>query len=457
MLTQPTIHESNSLPENITVASQIDTLVKSKTQSQSLDDELIDSSINDIYESIEGDATIDFHSLTAEDEDVNNRSRLILEANNPFIEDFLNETTHEIAQEQLQGNRFDSLSFIEPTSGPSSNISNENYICKVVPTEFDLSVDNALQPKTDILDVIVPEGVEDNSVPRAVYISSKPALIAVEIGTHETSTVQERNGYLEKAEQAAPIPTLIISKICGDSPPIIVSSDDCVSLKPKKVLKAQDSLELPKDDRDKFEPTKRVDSFDLDDVDRNAKFNVKSSSEICSDVTKDLEKDSDDDFIIVTEDEVNALKIEEQDSLNKAVDPAVVTQIDDSLAKNSSISEVKAVSDDTEEVNLSLSANAQTHDIQENQKQFYASDVLELSSQPESNESINARNTFESLTKTRDSLPAIQETTTQADNITKTFTTNTTFNLFMPNQATILDSATNITQLDDQGPLPGAY
>lgn len=505
MSTQPTIQESNSIPDNNTIVSQIidafdvnmetDELLANKIQTQSLDDELLDSSINDIYESIEGDLTMDYQSLVTEAEVMSASSRLILEASNPFIEDCWNETTQEISQEQLAKNQVDLLSFIESTSGPSSNISNENYICKVVPTEFDLSVDSVFQSKQDILEATVHNGVEEKSV----YVNSEPTLITVEIPSHEANFGAEKN------EQTASIPTLIISKSCGDTPPPTVAINDYISLKPKKVLKAQDSLELPKDERDKFEPTKRVDSFELEDVDRNMDTGlenivnsvaecVKSNPEESSNVTGDLERGFEDDFIIVTEEEVTALKIEERESLSTSQDQTALAdslfQTDDTLAnaksKNSLISDVEVTSDVKQESNVNTNENDQTSGIQmttsvlrvkrlsssqsfeideivdAKNSQNYTS-VLELSSHPQSTKStvLNARKTFELTTKTRDSLPllpAIHESTTQVDTITKTTTTtNTTSNLFTSNQAIILDSATNITQLDEHGPLPGAY
>lgn len=515
MSTQPTIQESNNIPDNNTFVSQIidafdvnmetDELLANKIQTQTLDDELLDLSINDIYESIEGDLTIDYQSLVTEAEIVNHEievmsasSRLILEANNPFIEDCWNETTQEISQEQLAKNQFDLLSFIESTSGPSSNILNEKYICKVVPTEFDLSVDSVFQSKQDILEATVHNGVEDKSV----HINNEPNLIAVEISSHDVNFGAEKN------EQTASIPTLIISKSCGDTPPPTVAINDYISLKPKKVLKAQDSLELPKDERDKFEPTKRVDSFELDDVDRNmdTKFSglenivnsvaecAKSNPEESSNVTGDLERGTEDDFIIVTEEEVNALKIEERESLSNAEDQTALAdsllQTDDTLAnaksKISLISDVEATSDAKQESIVITNENDRTPDIQmtssvlrvkrlsssqsfeideivdAKKSQNYTS-VLELSSHPQSTKStvLNARKTFELTTKSRDSLPllpAIHESTTQVDTITKTTTTTyTTSNLFTSNQAIFLDPATNITQLDEHGPLPGAY
>lgn len=443
-----------------------------------MDDELIDSSINDIYESIEGDHTLDYQSLVADDDENNkiglmSTSRpLILGASNPFIEDWLNETTQELSQSQLENKQFDSLSFIEPTSGPSSHISTENYICKVVPTEFDLSVDSVFQYKSDILlDVIVNDELEDKSVPQGVYISSKPALIAVELASRETSTVPVVEEHLEKKEPTASIPMLIISKSCGDTPSPTVASDDNASLKPKKVLKAQDSLELPIDDRVNFEPTKRVDSFEVEDVNRNigAKLGalenivnsvaecVKSSPDATLNVTVDY---SDDDFVIVTDEEVNSLKIEIEESLSRPQDQVLST---DSLINTESErtlhSDFKTTSDEKHEPDVSLNEDVQTqNDIQETSAKIsdnYSSD-LELSSQPELAKStvINAPKICDSPAKIRDSLPAIQE-----DEITKTATTNTytTSDLFTSNQPNFLDSATNISdQLSDQGPLPGA-
>lgn len=507
-----------------------------ESTSQSLDDELLDSSINDIYESIEGVSNIDYQSLVLEDENMNEigvtpttTDQLILQANNPFVEDCLNETTEEISEQQLAKNQFDAVSVNLSTS----DVSNENYICKVVPTEFDLSVDNVLQSKPvvldDILPDILPKVIEDNTVPQAVYISTKPALIAVEIASHETKITQTLDKNSEKHEQTTPIPTLIISKICGDTPPPVVASDDNVSLKPKKVLKAQDSLEIPKEERDKYEPAKRVDSFELDDADRNidAKFSalenivnsvadyVKSNPEESLDITSDLGNDSDVDknFVIVTEEEVKALKVEEQESLNKSQVQTVALdsqpQPDESLADTKSeillLPDFNKVSDMKQRIYLSISEHYQIHDTQvttstpnvkrlpssqsfevdeqvtistpnvkqlsssqsfeidenvDNAKSQNFTSILELSAQQKSNLSTtnDGQKTIELSTKaTNDGpfLPAIKESITH-DTTAETSVTNTTSNLFTTNKTFAIDPATNITQLNDRGPLPGA-
>ncbi|XP_037046730.1 uncharacterized protein LOC119081716 isoform X2 [Bradysia coprophila] len=488
--TQPTIQESGSLPDNNTIVNQIirefdfsvevDKLLGNKPQS--LDDELLDSSINDIYDSIEGDPTLDYQSLIAENETVNTAvvstsPEIILEASNLLIEDCFTETTQEISQDQLENNRLSSLNFIEPTSGPSSNISSENYICKVSPSEFDLSVDSALQPKSDIFDVIATNGVEDKSVPQAMYISSKPALIAVEIATHDTSTVQVINDDSEKKEPATSIPTLIISNICGDTPPPTAACDDDMSLKPKKVLRAQDSLELPPDDREKFEPTKRVDSFDLKDVDRKIddKLEIDVDSEVngmksntdkeLSNAITDPEQTSEEDFVIVTEEEVKALKIEEEILLS--------TQgVGDSLTETKPETEnsiTSAYKDSNENKLESPNENICKDLIQTNEpelmlKQFSTNQssgeidekhTTELSVQPESNEFIvmNTRKIFE--------LPSIPESTTQTNEIERpsaSAVTYTTSNLFISNQEIILNTnpSTNTIHSDEHGPLPGS-
>lgn len=392
-----------------------------------------------------------------------------MNASNPFIEDCLNETTQEISQDELAKKQFDSLNLIEPTSGPSSNISNENYIIKVVPTEFDLSVDSVFQSKSDILDVIVPDEIEEKRVPQGVFISSKPALIAVQIASHEASTNQDPMDDSRKNEQISSIPTLIISNICSDTPPPIVASGDNVSLKPKKVLKAQDSLEIPKDDRDKFEPTKRVDSFDSEDAVNSVAEYVKARADETSNVRGDSENDFEDDFIIITEDEVNALKVEEQESLIRS---DVQTALYDSL--NDSLTNTKSENSCEIETKISSSKNDPTHDIQmttsvlrvkrlSSSHSFEIDDisdtknsqnitsVIELTTQPESNKStlINARND-------RESLPAIQESTT-LDTVAKASTIYNTSNLFTSNQAIILEPDTNLMQLNEHGPLKGAY
>lgn len=514
--TEPTIQESNSLPVNITVVPQVvdlfdvnmrvDDLLTNKFETQTLNDELLDSSINDIYESIDDDTANEYQSLVAEDETVmkgieiiSPSSQLISNAANPFIEDCLNETTQEISQEQLANNRIESLSFEQPISGTSSNISNENYICKVLPTEFDLSVDSVYQSKPSILEV-VPQSIEDKSIPQGVYISSKPALIAVEIASHESvETVQEFTDSLETNEQPGSIPTLIISKICCDTPPPTVANDDNVSLKTKKVLKAQDSLELPKDDRDKFTPAKRVDSFEMDDADKIS--DAKSSSDdavnsVADSVKNNTEesanvenagKDDEDDFILVTEEEVNALKIEEQESIRKSEEQAALT---DSLAKTESenllVPEVETVDDKKQKENFSQRKIDQTNDIQvttsvveakklsssqsfeigeivDSKKSQNYTSVLELSSPTESHTAtvISSVKTFElATTKTKDSaplLPSIKELTTQVDTTRNSSISNTTSKLFTSNQAIVLDPVTNLTHLNEHGPLPGAY
>lgn len=439
-----------------------------QSSSQSFDDELLDSSINDIYESIEGVSAIDYQSLVAEDEKVSNEEesrstnqQLIFTASNTFVEDCLNETTQEISHEQTIKNQLN-----------ASNVSSENYICKVVPTEFDLSVDNALQSKSA---VVLPEVIEDTTVPKAVYISSKPALIAAELASHETSVVQILNDNLEKIEPANSIPTLIISKSCGDTPPPVLTTDDYVSLRPKKVLKAQDSLELPKEERDKFEPAKRVDSFELDEVDKNADAKIsKLENVINSDAeyeksnpggslngTIDLDKDSeiDENFVIITEEEVEALKVEEQESLSKSQDETVIRdsqpQSNDSLAVTKSevlLPDLKKVSDDKQVTTstpkmerFSSSQSIELDEIVDAMKSQSFTSVLDLSSQRESNTSSvkDVRKTFE--------LPAIPELTTS-----KTPDTNTS-TLFTTNQTITLNTATNIMQSNEHGPLPGAY
>lgn len=442
---------------------EVDEFLTNKMQSQSLDDELLNSSINDIYESIEDDPTIDYQSLVTEDELIHDEiePQLIVEARNVMMEDCLTETTQEILQEQ----RFDFVSsFVVNAPESSSNISNENYICKVQPSEFDLSVDSVMKPKSDILDVIVAEGVEDNSVPQAVYISSKPALIAVEIATHEKSPNEE------KSEQTPSIPKLIISKICGDTPPpIVVDADDYVSLKPKKILKAQDSLELPADDRDKFEPTKRVDSFELKDVPRNvdAKFNAPEKIVNPVVVNTDPDKDSEEDFVIITEEEAKALEIEEQQTQIKSQEQVVSVEatIDDSLASNVSENPLTiATSDESEDTNLSLNENDKMQDsrsvttvkpVSTNQA-FEVYDrnasASEISSQLELNHSTVtvARKTFE--------LSTIPESLTLPNTTSAPYNTYTTSNLFTSNQSIVFDPpTTNTSQLDEHGPLPGAY
>ncbi|KAG4073519.1 hypothetical protein HA402_000743 [Bradysia odoriphaga] len=491
--TQPTIEESGSLPDNNTIVNQIirefdfneevDKLLGNKTQS--LDDELLDSSINDIYDSIEGDATLDYQFLIAENETVNTAvvatsPEIILKASNLLIEDCLTETTEEISQEQLENNRLSSLNFIEPTSGPSSNIYSENYICKVSPTEFDLSVDSVLQPKSDIFDVIATNGVADKSVPQAMFLSSKPALIAVEIASHDVSTVHAINDDSEKKEPTTSIPTLIISNICGDTPPPTAACDDDLSLKPKKVLRAQDSLELPPDDREKFEPTKRVDSVDLKDVDRKIVDNLENAvdsevngrksnpNEELSNVVTDPEKTSEEDFVIVTEEEVKALKIEEEKSLSRSQDQGVGDSLTETRPETEN-SLTSASKDSNENKLESPNENIRTDLIQTTEpdlilKQLSTSQssgeigekhTTELSVQPESNELIvmNTRKIFE--------LPSIPESTTQTNEIERhsaSTATYTTSNLFMSNQEIILNTnpSTNTAHSDEHGPLPGS-
>ncbi|KAJ6643313.1 hypothetical protein Bhyg_08273 [Pseudolycoriella hygida] len=486
--TRPIV-ENNNLSDSKTVVSpigvdwnvksEVDELLASKAQPESLDDELLDLSINDIYDSIEGESTIDYQSLVVEDEKIDNEIRAELPSHH-----LTSEVSNQLSKLVEDGsNEAGSQKLFEesPLTVPSSNISNENYICKVVPNEFDLSVDSVLELKSNVSEVVVPNGIEDRSVSQLVCISGDSELFPTEILSIENSATEVVIENIINSEQST-IPKLIISNICCDTPPPVVEDDDLASLKPKKTLKAQDSLELPKDDRGKFEPTKRVESFDIEDDDKNmtAKISafgnvvhsisehVKNDRETSEHVTVDCEKDSVESFVFVTDEEVTVLKLEEQDSLTQS---ETFIQNENSESEQSLTSELKTLIETQETTNLNVKLDRpqkiqktksllddEVGDAEETQRTYTS--TLEISPQPDLTTpiAVNVSNAVDSSTKSKDSLlslPPIEESSTQVDTISRPSTLYSTSNLFSTSQAIILDKSTNIEQLNE-GPLPGS-
>lgn len=469
------MQKSSSLTDNITIVSQIldellvsldaDNLTTGKIPSQSLDDELLDSSINDIYESIEGDATNDYLSLVAESEKDDNEASvpLIFEASNPLIEDFFTETTQAIPHEELAEKRFDSLRSIDfALPGAVSLVPNEDYICKVTPTEFDLSLDNVFQPQSNAVDAIVAGGVEDISVSQAVDISNNAELVAVGTGQQDEPV---------KHEQMASIPMLIVSNISGDTPPqTAVVSDDHESLKPKKVLKPQDSLEIPSDERRKYDPTKRKDSFESKDVDRSVDVPQNSlgnddrsavdvaekQTEEAINVQSEHDRDSEHDFVIVTEEEAKALQIEEQETLTKLQEQqnepneSVPCNESESLQtqnneKKDDLSEVDQANEIVRETKILEASSGQSFQIDDASN----TSILVVTGPPQSN-NINARKTLELST-----IPEATRLDIKAAS-SFSFSTNTTSNLFTSNKSFVVEETTNTMPENEQGPIPGA-
>lgn len=106
---------------------------------------------------------------------------------------------------------------------------------------------------------------------------------------------------------------------------------------------------------------------------------------------------------------------------------------------------------------LSSSLSFEIDEIVDAAKSQNFKSVLELSPQRKSHAltSIKRQKTIDLTTDSELVLPAVQESTTH-ETITKTSDTNTTSN-FTTNQTITLDPATNIMQLNDHGPLPGAH
>lgn len=197
------------------------------------------------------------------------------------------------------------------------------YICKVAPTELDLSLDSAVASSFD--STTPDEIIEDISVPKAIYICSKPAMIAVEKAIQHTVLINDISNESEvlsliiasseptERDSKSPIPTLIISEV--QPLQTVIAAGPTL----QRGLKSQDSLEIPaQDDRNSFDYPIRLPN----DSKPNALETKSSSTE---DVNSLLEygneavveamqsMDESIDFVFVTEEEVLELKQEQQD------------------------------------------------------------------------------------------------------------------------------------------------
>lgn len=206
------------------------------------------------------------------------------------------------------------------------------YICKVAPTELDLSLDSAVASSFD--SVSPDETIEDISLPKAIYICSKPAMIAVEKAIQhtvltsdisiESEVVSETaSSGLRERDSKSPIPTLIISEV----PPLQPISGPTH----QRELKAQDSLEIPTlDDRNSFEdPIRLADNSKPKslEIELNATEDVNLllehsgvlenlvnsvSEKVKDEVCQAMSSIESLDFVFVTDEEVSKLKQEEQ-------------------------------------------------------------------------------------------------------------------------------------------------
>lgn len=207
------------------------------------------------------------------------------------------------------------------------------YICKVTPTELDLSLDSAVASSFD--SVSQDEIIEDISIPKAIYICSKPAMIAVEKAIQHTVLTSDISIESDVVSEAAsssprerdsksPIPTLIISEV----PPLQPIAGPAL----QRQLKSQDSLEIPTlDERNSFEDPIRLTndsepkssenaSTVTEDVNSLLEHSgvlenlVNSVSEFAKDEVVQVMSSFDSiDFVFVTDEEVSKLKQEEQD------------------------------------------------------------------------------------------------------------------------------------------------
>lgn len=196
------------------------------------------------------------------------------------------------------------------------------YICKVQATEFDLSLDSAVNQ--DIIDTILPENVltaEDKTVPKAIYICSKPALVAVELGSNNNSidntvtlNAEVQPTILIEPEPDTNIPMLIVSEVPSSA------SDELIASKQSKLksLKSQDSLELPQiDDRQTFEDIKRItDLKQQTNILNEQSFqpelvSEEKPSELVDVKNEDITNEQH-DFVFLTNEDVDELKREEQ-------------------------------------------------------------------------------------------------------------------------------------------------
>lgn len=208
------------------------------------------------------------------------------------------------------------------------------YICKVAPTELDLSLDSAVASS---IDTVTPDEItEDISVPKAIYICSKPAMIAVEKAIQhsiltsdisiESEVVSETasSGQRER-DSKSPIPTLIISEVPQLQP---ISGPSL-----ERGLKSQDSLEIPTlDDRNSFEDPIRLANEskpNLLEIESVATEEVNLLLEnsgvlenLVNSVSENVKEEvvqvmssigESNDFVLVTDEEVLKLKQEEQD------------------------------------------------------------------------------------------------------------------------------------------------
>lgn len=242
------------------------------------------------------------------------------------------------------------------------------YICKVAPTELDLSLDSAVASSFD--SVIQDEIIEDISVPKAIYICSMPAMIAVEEAIQYTVLAGDISIESEAISETAssgprdrdsksPIPTLIISEV----PPLQPISGPTL----QRGLKSQDSLEIPTlDDRNSFEDPIRlasdsiVKSLEIESTatgDVNSLLEnsgvlenfVNTVSEYVKEEVVEVMSSLDEsiDFVFITDDEVLKLKQEEQNE-GKQSEPIAPIVTDVPVISETLLDTVQGISADPE-------------------------------------------------------------------------------------------------------------
>lgn len=213
----------------------------------------------------------------------------------------------------LSLNSTNSIEIINQTPAPHQ----QEYICKVEPNEFDLSLDSAVTVSNpDVIDQILPAVVaEDKTIPKAIYICSKPALVAVELGAVHETIDTDKSTILVDPEPESNIPMLIVSEV-----PSAVPNPDEPVRKSLKSIKSQDSLELPIiDDRENVEDILRTSDSKKSSLDKSFLIQVglvsvdvkPDASELAKNDLNSAENGQH-DFVFLTNEDVEQLKRDEQ-------------------------------------------------------------------------------------------------------------------------------------------------